>query len=47
MASGSSKIVTLTGAELAQWQAAMRPVWQQFEHDIGAERIQAAQKASE
>lgn len=47
VASGSSKIVTLTGAELAQWQAAMRPVWQQFEHDIGAERIQAAQKASE
>jgi len=46
-ASGASEIVTLTDGELAQWQAAMRPVWQKFERDIGAELIQAASKASE
>lgn len=46
-ASGISQIITLTDAELAQWQAAMHPVWEKFESDIGVELIQAAQRASE
>ncbi len=46
-ASGRSEIVSLTDDELAQWQTAMRPVWQKFESDIGTKLIQAAQEASE
>lgn len=41
--SGSSEIVTLTEAERQAWLNAMRPIWQQFESDIGADLIQAAQ----
>jgi len=40
--SGRSEIVALTDAELATWRAAMAPVWDQFEEDIGADRIEAA-----
>lgn len=45
-ASSSSEIVTLTDAELAEWQTTMRPVWQKFEGDIGAELIRAAQNSA-
>jgi len=45
LASGSSELVTLTAAELAEWQRVMRPVWDQFEEDIGTELIEAAQLA--
>ena len=41
-ASGRSEIVELTADELAAWRTAMAPVWEQFEQDIGAERIEAA-----
>ncbi len=40
--SGRSEIVELSDEELTSWRVAMRPVWQQFEEDIGAERIEAA-----
>ena len=40
--SGASEVVTLTPDELAEWQDMMRPVWQQFEGNIGAELIAAA-----
>jgi C4-dicarboxylate-binding protein DctP len=40
--SGASEVVTLTPDELAEWQDVMRPVWQQFEGNIGAELIAAA-----
>ena len=40
--SGRSEIVELSDEELAAWRAAMAPVWEQFENDIGAERIDAA-----
>ena len=40
--SGRSEIVKLTPEELATWREAMAPVWEQFEDDIGAERIAAA-----
>ncbi len=47
IASGRSEIVSLTDDELAEWKTVMRPVWQEFESDIGAKLIQAAQAASE
>jgi C4-dicarboxylate-binding protein DctP len=40
--SGRSEIVELTDDELTSWQTAMAPVWEQFEVNIGAERIEAA-----
>ncbi len=33
----------LTPAQRAEWVAAMKPVWKQFEGDVGAENIAAAQ----
>jgi C4-dicarboxylate-binding protein DctP len=45
-ASGRSEIIDLTAAELGEWQEAMRPVWEQFEDDIGAARIEAALAAA-
>jgi C4-dicarboxylate-binding protein DctP len=44
--SGKSEIVELTPEELTAWQEVMRPVWAQFEEEIGADLIQAAQAAS-
>lgn len=44
--SGVSKIVELTDTELVKWQETMRPVWQQFEQDIGVEIIDAAMAIS-
>jgi C4-dicarboxylate-binding protein DctP len=43
--SNASEIVSLTADELAVWQEAMRPVWDQFEESIGAELIEAAVSA--
>lgn len=45
-ASGSTEIVTLTDEEIAEWQTRMRPVWQKFEQNIGADLIQAALDAA-
>ena len=42
VASGRSEIIELTPAELTAWQEAMRPVWDQFSADIGADLIDAA-----
>jgi C4-dicarboxylate-binding protein DctP len=44
--SGKTTIHTLTPGQLAAWRAAMVPVWKQFEGEIGAGRIQAAQAAN-
>ncbi|PWQ92705.1 DctP family TRAP transporter solute-binding subunit [Leucothrix pacifica] len=35
---------TLNEAQRAEWVAAMKPVWAQFEGDVGKENIEAAQK---
>jgi C4-dicarboxylate-binding protein DctP len=43
--SGVSEVISLTSDELAAWQQVMRPVWAQFEGNIGAELIAAAQAA--
>jgi C4-dicarboxylate-binding protein DctP len=42
IASGVSEVVSLTAVELVEWQQAMRPVWEQFEGNIGADLIEAA-----
>ncbi|PID47766.1 MAG: C4-dicarboxylate ABC transporter [Proteobacteria bacterium] len=38
------KVRTLTEEQRAEWVAAMKPVWAQFEKDVGKENIEAAQK---
>lgn len=45
VASGISEVVSLSPEELAEWQTKMRPVWEQFEGNIGAELIDAALSA--
>ncbi len=40
--SGRSEIITLTDAERNQWVEAMKPVWKQFEDQIGKDLIEAA-----
>jgi len=40
--SGRSKVLTLTAAERKQWVDAMKPVWSQFEGEIGKDNIDAA-----
>ena len=42
LASGKSEVLALSAEELAVWQDAMTPVWEQFEGNIGAELIEAA-----
>jgi C4-dicarboxylate-binding protein DctP len=45
IASGISEVVSLSTDELVEWQQVMRPVWEQFEGNIGADLIAAAQAA--
>ncbi len=45
--SGKSEIAVLTPEQLAAWQAAMRPVWDEFRDSIGADLIGAAQAAAQ
>jgi C4-dicarboxylate-binding protein DctP len=40
--SGRSQITVLTPEQLAEWQQAMRPVWDQFRDRIGADLVDAA-----
>ena len=37
-----SEVLSLTDAERAQWVEAMKPVWKQFEDEVGADLIKAA-----
>ncbi len=36
----------MNAEQLKAWRTAMQPVWKQFEGEIGADLIQAAQKAN-
>jgi C4-dicarboxylate-binding protein DctP len=45
--SGRSEVIELTAAERARWVAAMKPVWQRFEKEIGPELIEAAYRAND
>jgi len=40
--SGKTEVLQLTKEELAQWRAAMQPVWKKFEKQIGKDIIEAA-----
>ena len=40
--SGRSEVITLTAAQRAQWVEVMKPVWKQFEGEIGKDLIDAA-----
>jgi C4-dicarboxylate-binding protein DctP len=40
--SGRSQVITLTPEQLGEWQAVMRPVWDEFRGKIGAPLIDAA-----
>ena len=42
-ASGSSRLITLDEQQREAWRQAMRPVWQQFEAQIGSDVLKAAQ----
>ncbi|WP_217475334.1 TRAP transporter substrate-binding protein [Stutzerimonas stutzeri] len=42
LASGSSKLITLTPEQRQAWREKMMPVWQRYEADIGADVIRAA-----
>jgi C4-dicarboxylate-binding protein DctP len=44
--SGRSEILTLTPEQLAEWQGAMRPVWEEFRASIGTDLIDAALASS-
>ena len=44
--SGRSEIITLSDAERSQWVEAMKPVWEQFEKEIGKDMIDAAYKSN-
>lgn len=45
--SGQSQILELSPDERQAWVEAMQPVWRQFESEIGAEMLEAAQAANQ
>jgi len=45
--SGRSEIIDLTPEQRALWVEAMRPVWREFEDEIGADLVEAAYEANE
>jgi C4-dicarboxylate-binding protein DctP len=47
VASGKSEILQLNKDQLAAWRKAMKPVWDKYEGEIGADVIKAAQAANE
>ena len=46
IADKKAKVLPMSAEHLKAWRTAMQPVWKQFEGDIGADLIQAAQKAN-
>ena len=46
LATGRSEIIELTDEELASWQDAVQPVWDEFSDEIGPELIEAARRAA-
>ena len=47
VADNKAKVLKLTAEQTAAWRKAMLPVWKQFEGEIGADLIAAAQKANQ
>ena len=46
IADNKAKVLPMSKEHLAAWRTAMQPVWKQFEGDIGADLIKAAQMAN-
>ena len=46
IAENKDKVLPMSKEHLAAWRTAMQPVWKKFEGEIGADLIQAAQKAN-
>ena len=46
IADNKAKVLPMSKEHLTAWRTAMQPVWKKFEGDIGADLIQAAQKAN-
>ena len=46
IADNKAKVLPMSKEHLAAWRTAMQPVWKKFEGEIGADLIQAAQKAN-
>lgn len=46
VADNKAKVLALNKEQTAAWRAAMKPVWKQFEGEIGADLIKAAEKAN-
>ena len=44
--SGRSTVIKLSKVEVSRWRKAMKPVWKQFEGEIGADLIAAASKSN-
>ncbi|HUW00189.1 MAG TPA: TRAP transporter substrate-binding protein [Gallionella sp.] len=47
IAAKKTEVTTLTKAQKAEWRKAMKPVWAQFEPEIGKDLVEAAQQANE
>ncbi|MGI0119314.1 TRAP transporter substrate-binding protein [Zooshikella sp. RANM57] len=45
--SKKSKVIELSSAQRQQWKQAMAPVWKEFQDEIGADLIKAAQEANQ
>jgi len=46
VAENKAKVLPMSKEHLEAWRVAMKPVWTKFEGEIGADLIQAAQKAN-
>ncbi len=46
IADNKAKVLPMSKEHLTAWRTAMQPVWKKFEGDVGADLIQAAQKAN-
>ncbi len=46
IADNKAKVIPMTAAEKQQWRVAMKPVWAQFEGEIGKDLIDAAEQAN-
>jgi len=42
----TSEIIQLTPEQRAEWREAMRPVWEKFQGEIGADLIKAAEESN-
>jgi C4-dicarboxylate-binding protein DctP len=47
IADNKAKVLPMSKANLAAWRKAMKPVWAQFESEIGADLIKAAEAANQ